>query len=72
MSMPHLTQQILNLVAKCISTYMGDLLFQQDEFGRYIGSPYDVFLRINHLPVQPKAARRFRSTTSACFRSCRD
>jgi hypothetical protein len=48
-------QQILNLVAKCISTYMGDLLFSQDEFGRYIGSPYDVFLRINHLPVQPNA-----------------
>jgi hypothetical protein len=47
--------QILSLVAKCISTYMGDLLFQQDEFGRYIGSPYDVFLRINHLPVQPNA-----------------
>ena len=47
--------QILNLVAKCISTYMQDLLFQQDEFGRYIGSPYDVFLRINHLPVQPNA-----------------
>src|SRR5215831_120936 len=45
--------QILHLVAKCIATYMGDLLFQQDEFGRYIGSPYDVFLRINHLPVQP-------------------
>lgn len=48
-------EQILNLVAKCISTYMGDLLFQQDEVGRYIGSPYDVFLRINHLPVQPNA-----------------
>ena len=47
------SDQILNLVAKCISTYMGDLLFSQDEFGRYIGSPYDVFLRINHLPVQP-------------------
>jgi hypothetical protein len=47
--------QILSLVAKCISTYMGDLLFSQDEFGRYIGSPYDVFLRINHLPVQPNA-----------------
>lgn len=46
-------QQIIDLVAKCISTYMGDLRFQQDEFGRYIGSPYDVFLRINHLPVQP-------------------
>jgi len=46
---------ILNLVAKCVSTYMGDLLFKQDEFGRYIASPYDVFLRINHLPVQPNA-----------------
>jgi hypothetical protein len=45
--------QILSLVAKCISTYMGDLKFSQDEFGRYIGSPYDVFLRVNHLPVQP-------------------
>jgi hypothetical protein len=48
-------EQILNLVAKCISTYMHDLLFQQDEFGRYIGSPYDVFLRINHLPLQPRS-----------------
>jgi hypothetical protein len=48
-------EQILDLVAKCISTYMRDLLFQQDEFGRYIGSPYDVFLRVNHLPVQPSA-----------------
>lgn len=47
--------QILNLVAKCISTYMGDLKFKQDEFRRYIASPYDVFLRINHLPVQPEA-----------------
>ena len=47
--------QIVALVAKCISTYMRDLLFQQDEFGRFIGSPYDVFLRLNHLPVQPNA-----------------
>jgi cytochrome c peroxidase len=31
------------------------LLFKQDQFGRYIASPYDVFLRINHLPVQPKS-----------------
>jgi len=48
-------QQVVDLVAKCISTYMGDLLFSQDQFGRYIGSPYDVFLRVNHLPVQPNA-----------------
>ena len=51
--------QIVNLVAKCISTYMGDLLFKQDQFGRYIGSPYDVFLRINHLPTQPNAGETF-------------
>jgi hypothetical protein len=48
-------QQILDLVAKCISTYMGDLLFTHDKFGRFIASPYDVFLRVNHLPVQPNA-----------------
>ncbi|HVP49913.1 MAG TPA: hypothetical protein VMT56_01695 [Candidatus Bathyarchaeia archaeon] len=48
-------QQILNLVAKCISTYMADLLFTQDEFGRFTASPYDNFLRLNHLPVQPIA-----------------
>lgn len=48
-------QQVLDLVAKCISQYMADLLFKQDEFGRYIASPYDVFLRLNHLPVQPNS-----------------
>ena len=50
-------QQILDEIALCISTYMGDLLFKQDEFGRYIASPYDVFLRINHLPVQPRVGQ---------------
>ncbi len=59
--------QIINLVAKCISTYMGDLLFSQDEFGRYIGSPYDVFLRINHLPVQPKAGETHSAVQPATF-----
>ncbi len=48
-------QQILDEVAMMISTYMRDLLFSQDEFGRYIGSPYDNFLRVNHLSVQPLA-----------------
>lgn len=47
--------QVVNEVAMCISTYMGDLLFQRDKYGRYIGSPYDNFLRVNHLPAQPLA-----------------
>jgi len=46
---------ILNAVSNLIAAYMRGLLFQQDNFGRYVGSPYDVFLRINHLPTQPIA-----------------
>jgi len=48
-------EQIVEDVSALIAQYMYGLLFKQDGDGRYIGSPYDVFLRINHLPVQPKA-----------------
>ena len=48
-------EQILNDVAQLISQYMYGLLFKQDELGRYYASPYDVFLRINHLPQLPRA-----------------
>jgi len=47
--------QIVDDVSAMIAQYMDGLLFKQDEFGRYIGSPYDVFLRVNHLPVLPAA-----------------
>lgn len=45
--------QIVQEIALCITTYMQDLLFQRDAYGRYIGSPYDNFLRVNHLPQAP-------------------
>jgi hypothetical protein len=48
-------QAIVEDIAKLVAAYMAGLLFKQDEFGRYISSPYDVFLRVNHLPTQPKA-----------------
>lgn len=48
-------EQILAAVAGLISAYMQGLLFKQDSFGRYTSSPFDVFLRINHLPTQPIA-----------------
>lgn len=48
-------EQVLDEVALCINQYMEDLLFQRDEYGRYIGSPYDNFVRVNHLPQQPLA-----------------
>ncbi len=41
----------------CVNQYMEDLLFQRDEYGRYTGSPYDNFIRVNHLPQQPLAGR---------------
>jgi cytochrome c peroxidase len=47
--------QVVHEIAICIAQYMKDLLFQRDSFGRYIGSPYDNFLRVNHLPQQPLA-----------------
>jgi cytochrome c peroxidase len=46
---------IVNVVAQVVAHYTAGLLYKQDQFGRYIASPYDVFLRINHLPVQTKA-----------------
>ncbi len=48
-------EAIVQDMAKLVAAYMAGLLFKQDEFGRYIASPYDVFLRVNHLPTQPKA-----------------
>ena len=52
--------QIVNDVAQLIAQYTYGLLFKQDQFGRYYASPYDVFLRLNHLPVQPKAGESTR------------
>jgi len=57
--------QVVNEIALCMATYMRDLLFKRDKYGRYIGSPYDNFLRVNHLPRnrwlgKPKAAYNLR------------
>jgi len=49
--------QVVQEVALCIGQYMKDLLFKRDEYGQYIGSPYDNFLRVNHLPVAPLAGQ---------------
>jgi cytochrome c peroxidase len=36
---------------------MKDLLFKRDQYGQFIGSPYDAFLRANHLPAAPLAGQ---------------
>ncbi len=48
-------QQILNEIALCMAQYFKDLQFKHDNDGRYLASPYDVFLNKNHLPRQPLA-----------------
>jgi hypothetical protein len=48
-------QAIVDKVAMLVAAYAQGLLFKQDELGRYIASPYDVFLRANHLPAAPLA-----------------
>jgi len=60
-------EEIVNAVALCITTYMKDLLFQRDEFGRYIGSPYDNFLRLNHLPQAPLSGETKAAYTQRLF-----
>jgi hypothetical protein len=44
--------QVVNELAIFVSQYMHDLLYQRDEFSRYIGTPYDNFIRVNHLPQE--------------------
>jgi cytochrome c peroxidase len=46
-------QKILDGVAKLIAAYVRSLIFAQDFAGAFSGSPYDVFLRKNVLPVAP-------------------
>jgi cytochrome c peroxidase len=48
-------ERIVDDIAQMVAQYAEGLRFQQDEVGRYIGSPYDVFLRVNHLPTQPRS-----------------
>ncbi|HTZ33037.1 MAG TPA: hypothetical protein VMH31_11300 [Methylomirabilota bacterium] len=47
-------EAIVDNVAKLVAAYAAGLLFKQDNLGRYYASPYDAFLRLNHLPQQPQ------------------
>ena len=46
-------KEIFNTVAKLVAAYVTNLTFQIDNEGNYVGSPYDAFLKKNHLPQQP-------------------
>ena len=46
-------EEIVQNIAELIQDYMETLVFSQDEFGQFDGSPYDAFLAKNGLPQQP-------------------
>lgn len=45
--------QIVQEVALCIAQYFKDLQFKQDNYNRYVASPFDLWLQRNQLPRQP-------------------
>ena len=64
--------QILDGVANLIAAYMASLKFSRDAAGDFDGSPYDLFLRFNGLPLRPdpgeaplQYARRLRGLLAA-------
>jgi cytochrome c peroxidase len=44
---------VIQKVASLITTYMRSLEFSKDDQGAFNGSPYDHFLKANHLPEKP-------------------
>ncbi len=45
---------IVDAVARLVSAYVAQLVFQQDQNGAFSGSPYDAFLARNALPRAPR------------------
>jgi cytochrome c553 len=48
-------RQILDEVARLVAAYLNSLLFERNAEGAHTGSPYDMFLAKNGLPVAPAA-----------------
>lgn len=48
-------EQLLDSIGRLVEAYMESLRFTTDAEGRYEGSPYDLFLKKNALPRQPRA-----------------
>lgn len=46
-------EEIVGGVSKLIGAYVNSLLFSQDQNGDFNGSPYDLFLKRNKLPLKP-------------------
>ncbi|MFT6631867.1 MAG: cytochrome c peroxidase [Bacteriovoracaceae bacterium] len=46
-------KEILEKVVLYVTAYLDGIDFEKDENGLYNGSPYDEFLRINNLPLEP-------------------
>jgi hypothetical protein len=62
-------EAIVDDISQLIASYMYGLLFKQDENGNYYASPYDVFVRINHLPTQPTAGQTPQQYAQALYQA---
>jgi cytochrome c peroxidase len=49
-------EEIVDAVARLIAAYVGQLEFETDERGAFLGSPFDRFLALNGLPRAPRRA----------------
>jgi hypothetical protein len=65
-------KKVLAAIGKLVGAYLSFLKFSRDEAGAYNGSPYDLFLRRNNLPLKPNSneprlayARRLRDAVNA-------
>jgi hypothetical protein len=65
-------EAVVRGTAAIVAAYMRALVYQQDDAGRYIGSPFDRFLILNGLPRQPESnesaidyVRRLRAALAA-------
>jgi cytochrome c peroxidase len=57
-------RELVDAVASLIAAYVRNLVFLQDEAGRFGGSPYDLFLERNALPRAPAPGERDEAYTA--------
>lgn len=61
-------KDILNKVTEYVTAYLNGIDFEKDEQDLYSGSPYDEFLKINHLPREPQAGESLAQYNSELIR----
>lgn len=64
-------EEILNAVSQLTAAYVEDLQFSRSKTGVFNGSPYDLFLKKNALPRQPRKGESVRAYSKRLLRKLR-